>query len=141
MTVYPKATMSKEELGEILAEYIQKSRGIEVDHTLDIHLMDENGTETSTIDTDDIFGLMCAIGAVIRRFEPAILKQYKGVDEYGLDIYDKRDGKKLLQIDRNIHKQGVNDVRFNIEVFREFGFEVQALNMVRDYMVSFYDNR
>lgn len=133
--------MSKEELGEILAEYIQKSRGIEVDHTLDIHLMDDNGTETSTIDTDDIFGLMCAIGAVIRRFEPAILKQYKGLDEYGLDIYDKRDGKKLLQIDRNIHKQGVNDVRFNIEVFREFGFEVQALNMVRDYMVSFYDNR
>lgn len=133
--------MSKEELGEVIAEYIQKSRGIEVDHTLDIHLMDENGTETSTIDTDDIFGLMCAIGAVIRRFEPAILKQYKGVDEYGLDIYDKRDGKKLLQIDRNIHKEGVNDVRFNIEVFREFGFEVPALDMARNYMVSFYDNR
>lgn len=141
MTVYPKATMNKEELGEILAEYIQKSRGIEVDHTVDFHLMDENGTETSTIDTDDIFGLMCAIGAVIRRFEPAILKQYKGLDEYGLDIYDKRDGKKLLQIDRNIHKQGVNDVRFNIEVFKEFGFEVPALDMVRNYMVSFYDNR
>lgn len=139
MTVYPKATMSKEEFGEILAEYIQKSRAIEVEHTINIHLMDENGTEISTIDTDDMYGLVLAIGAVIRRFEPAILQQYEGFDEYGLDIYDKRDGKKLLQIDRNIHKKGIDDVRFNIEVFREFGFPVPALDMARNYMVHFYD--
>jgi hypothetical protein len=139
MTVYPKATMSKEEFGEILAEYIQKSRAIEVEHTINIHLIDENGTEISTIDTDDMYGLVLAIGAVIRRFEPGILQQYEGLDEYGLDIYDKRDGKKLLQIDRNIHKEGVEDVRFNIEVFKEFGFPVPALDMARNYMVHFYD--
>jgi hypothetical protein len=139
MTVYPKATMSKEEFGEILAEYIQKSRAIEVEHTINIHLMDENGIERGAVDTDDIYGLMCAVGAVIRRFEPAILQQYEGLDEYGLDIYDTRDGKKLLQIDRNIHKEGVEDVRFNKEVFKEFGFPVPALTMTRNYMVHFYD--
>ena len=140
MTVYPKAAMTKEELGEVIAEYIQKSRAIEVEHAVDIHIMDTGGTETDTIDTDDIYGLMCAIGAVIRRFEPVIIKQYKEGDRYVLDVHDRRDGKKLLQIDKDIREKGVNDVRFNIGVFKEFGFGVPALEMTRNYMVHFYDD-
>lgn len=139
MTVYPKAAMSKEEFGEILAHYIQKSRGIEVEHTFNVNLVDEGGNVQQTFDTDDTFGLVCAVGAVIKKFEPAILKQYEGVDEYGLDIYEKQTGRLFLQIDRNIHERGVKDVRFNIDIFEEFGYPVVMLDMVHNCIVHFYD--
>lgn len=134
MTVYPKTVLRRDEFGELLSQYIQKSRGIEIDHEFNFHITEEDGTNT-TFSTDDIFGLMCAVGAVIRRFEPAIVKQYGNVDDYGLDIYDEK-GTVFMQIDKEVESGVVTDVRFNKDIFKEFGYIPVALEFARNGILN-----
>lgn len=136
-----KVVMTKEAFGERLSQYVQKSREIPVDHEIRFHIQGEGDKSEIAYDTDDVFGLMCALGSIRNSIEPKILADHPDILEYGMDVFNsKGDDKPYIQFDCNTHRMELMDIRFKADVLREFGYHPAILQLVQNYMVNMYED-